>query len=112
MRSIRVIGNTIKKIAKEKNVPVSVLAESIECDENKFALGLAGRSMFSFPQLELIANKLGITIDLLVPGDEDSYNAAYVDCMNTFSNIDNMDKILDIVYDYLDVLDEVESNSV
>lgn len=109
MRKIRVIGNTIKRIAEEKKITIKDLAEHTGCSIEKTNMGLCGRSVFSFEQLEQIATFMKVDLNEIIPGDEELYNASYVDCMNSFSDVNNMDTVLDIVYDYLDVLDAVKN---
>lgn len=111
MKEFRVIGNTIEKIAKEKNISLSSLAEKSGCSDRQFLLGVKGRNLFSFSQIEKIADALNESVSKLIPGDEDFYNKNYVDCVNSFSNPKNMDDVLDIIYDYLDIIDYINADT-
>ena len=72
-------------------------------------LFLKGRAYISFEQLSLLATKLKVEVSSLLSGDEDGYNKAVVHCMNNFDNPNNRETILDIIDEYMDILDSVSN---
>lgn len=108
MKDMRVIGATIREMANAHGVAIGELADVMGCKESQVEMGLAGRGIFSYIQLKKLANFFQESIDKIVDGDEAYYSAHIVDCMVPFSNGDNREMILDLIYDYLDILDCVE----
>ena len=109
MKEIRSLGNKINYLLKEKNIKIKELASVLHQPIEDVYMGLAGRKFFSYEQLELIADKLQVNVDELfkeAPRDDCIYS---MDCMNDFSESDNQEKIMDIIYDFLDVYDSVNS---
>ena len=105
MRNMRVIGATIRKELEAKCVSQEQLAKEIEIDVNDLEMAIYGRKMLSFAQLFRISECLGVNIDALVEGDNSYYSNTVVDCMNGFEDEENRENILDLIYDYMDLLD-------
>ncbi len=105
MRNMRVIGATIRKALEDKCVSREQLAKEAKISANDLEMVIYGRKILSFSQLSKIADYLDIKIDLLIEGDINYYTNTVVDCMNGFENEENREKILDLVYDYMDLLD-------
>ena len=55
-----------------------------------------------------IPKKLGVSVATLLKGNEDVYKRTVVHCMNSFDDDSNREKILDIIDDYMDVLNAVQ----
>ena len=68
---------------------------------------IKGRLLCSFQQLNTLASVLDMPVDSLLEGDQQYYEQNVVHCMNHFTASGNREKILDIIYDYLDVCDAV-----
>ena len=105
MQDFRMIGYRIKEYAKEKGVSDSALSSIIGCDVKKMDSVYCGRYYLAYDHLESIAKYLGVDVLNLLEGKEEGYNAAVVHCMNDFSNINNREMILDIIDDYVDIID-------
>lgn len=108
MEELRDLGNRIKYIADEKGISVNEISNKTGQPLEQIYFGLTGRKMFSFPQLEEISDVLGVSVDAFFDSESDK-SLWYVDCMNEFTKKENRENILDIIYDYLDVLDSVKN---
>lgn len=109
MQQARMLGYRVQKIANSCNVSPLELSKIIECNEIQLKSFFKGRSFISFEQLSLLAQKLGVNINALLTGDEEGYNSSVVHCMNDFDDPSNREKILDIIDEYMDVLDSVSN---
>lgn len=107
MQSARMLGNYVHQLAKSNNVSIEELGEILGFTTQQVVSFIKGRTFASFSQLVSLAEKFNISIDMLLAGDEESYNASIVHCMNDFKNPQNRELILDIIDDYMDVKDAV-----
>ena len=109
MKDRRLIGKTIEKAAVKKGVSPRDIAEATGTTEREIEQVIAGRLMYTFPKMEQIADYLDVSVDTLVKGDEQYYAENAVSCMKRFQHDKNREMILDLIYDYLDVLDGVDN---
>ena len=109
MKACRNLGNTIQYLLEKKGITAEKMAAILNCSIEDLKMGLAGRKIFSFIQLEQIANELGISVGDLLSSKQNEYYVYAMDCMNEFSNEKYREEILDIIYDYLDVYDSVHN---
>ena len=107
MQQARMLGYRVQKIADSCNVSPLELSEVIGCNEIQMKSFLKGRAYISFEQLSLLADKLQIEVPSLLLGDDEGYNKAIVHCMNDFDDPNNRETILDIIDEYMDILDSV-----
>ena len=107
MQDARMIGYRVDRCANEKNISYAELSSIIGCSEVKFRSFVKGRAFVSFNQLSLLAEHLGVEIASLLSGDEAGYKKSVVHCMNEFADDYNRECILDIIDDYMDVLDSL-----
>lgn len=107
MKDIRAVGNKIKCICENKGVSTKELSDLLECSVLDVQMSLLGRKIFSYQQLEKIAQKLCVSIDEIINVKTDNYYMYGMDCMNDFTKSENREQILDLIYDYLDVYDSV-----
>lgn len=107
MQEARMIGYRVDKYATQKNVSYDELSSIIGCGITQFKLFIKGRAFVSFNQLSLLAQRLGVEVSSLLSGDEEGYNQSVVNCMTGFADSNNREKILDIIDDYMDVLDSL-----
>lgn len=107
MQETRMIGYRVDKYSKSKNISFEELRAIIGCNEIQLKSFLKGRSLISFNQLSRLADRLGVEISSLLSGDEEGYNCSVVHCMNKFTDNSNREKILDIIDEYMDVLDSL-----
>ena len=96
MQNARMLGNYVAHLADKKGLSFSDLGE---------VLG----SYASFSQISALAKLLGAPVQDLLRGDAEQYNKTVVDCMNDFQDPANREKILDLIDDYIDVVDAVSS---
>ena len=109
MQDARMIGYRVDRYANENNISYAELSSIIGCSEAKFKSFIKGRAFVSFNQLSLLAKQLGVEITSLLSGDEAGYNKSVVHCMNEFADNSNRERILDIIDDYMDLLDSVSN---
>ncbi|MBQ3178653.1 MAG: helix-turn-helix transcriptional regulator [Clostridia bacterium] len=105
MQQARMLGYRVQKFANTCNVSPLELSEIIGCSETEMKLFLKGRAFISYEQLSLLAKKLKVEISALLSGNEDEYNKSIVHCMNDFDKPQNREFILDIIDEYMDILD-------
>lgn len=107
MQDARMLGNYVGHLAEDKGLSVSDLGNALGCTENQAYSLLKGRAYASFKQLSTLSTLLGTSIEALLRGDPASYNATVVHCMNDFQNIQHREEILDLIDDYVDIVDAV-----
>lgn len=82
MKSARVLGNYVQKLATEQNVTIPELSALMNCSEQQVKSFFKGRFFASFRQLQVLAHKFGIKVSELIQGDESYYNKTVVDCIS------------------------------
>ena len=107
MQQARMLGYRVEKIADSCNVSPLELSQVIGCDENQIKSLFKGRSFVSFEQLVLLSKTLNVNVSDFLSGYDADYNKSAVHCMNDFDDPNNREKILDIIDEYMDVLDSV-----
>ncbi len=107
MKKARMLGNYVKRLADEKGLSVSELGGILGFNNQHVNAFVKGRMLVSFEQMKALADAFSVSVGELLAGDEQHYNSTVVHCMNAFDNPDNREKILDIIDDYVDVLDAV-----
>ena len=107
MQEARMIGYRVQKQAESQKISFAELSSVIGCSEAQFKSFIKGRAFVSFKQLSLLAQHLKVDVATLLSGDEEDYNRSVVHCMNDFSNDQNREKILDIIDEYMDLVDSI-----
>lgn len=107
MQEARKLGSYIDYLAKREGLTASDLSGILHCGEDQVFRLLKGRAVASFSQISSLASALNCTVVDLMKGDEESYNATVVHCMNGFRSANNREFILDLIDDYVDVVDAV-----
>lgn len=107
MQEARMLGNYVDHLAKRKGLSISDLSRILECTEDQVYSFIKGRAYASFAQICTLATELGATVEELLHGDEMTYNATVVHCMNDFQDNKNREIILDLIDDYVDIVDAV-----
>ena len=110
MQKARMLGNYVYHLATQKGLSTHELGKMLGCQEHQVKSFLKGRSFATFDQMTVLARELGISVTDLLKGNEDYYNATVVHCMNQFQNNANREKILDIIDDYMDIVDALQVN--
>lgn len=109
MQQARMLGYRVQKNADSCNVSPLELGKVIGCNELQMKSFFKGRAYISFEQLSLLAKKLKVEVSSLLSGDNEGYNKTVVHCMNDFDNPNNRETILDIIDEYMDILDSVSN---
>lgn len=107
MQRARMLGNYIQQLANEKNISIQELSKMLHCKDYQVKALLKGRAFATFEQMSVLAQTLGVTIGELLKGDAKHYEDSVVHCMNRFQDGANREKILDIIDDYMDIVDAV-----
>lgn len=110
MQNARMLGNYIEHLANNKGLSISDLSQTLECSEQKVRALYKGLAFASFDQISKLASLLGATVSQLLSGDSAQYNKTVVCCMNDFDEASRREEILDLIYDYVDIVDAVEMN--
>lgn len=109
MREARMLGNYVQQLAERKGLSISDLGEILNCNERQVWAFLKGRAYASFSQISELSQKLEVSVQNLLVGDELTYNATVVHCMNQFQDAEKRETILDIIDNYLDIFDAVHA---
>lgn len=110
MQEARMLGNYVEHLASMRGLSISDLSEILGCTEDRTYSFIKGRAFASFSQLSNLATAFGISIDRLLAGDADSYNATVVHCMNDFHDTNKREEILDLIDNYIDIVDAVDAH--
>lgn len=108
MQNARLIGNTIERLCKEKNIDIEILKSVLNCSDYQVYSLFKGLVYASFDQLIEIAKALGVTIEELLNGNKEEYRRTVVHCINDFQDDANCEFILDLIEDYIDIKNAVE----
>lgn len=107
MQKARMLGSRIRQLAEQNGIPISELSTLLRCSEGQVKSLFAGRSFASFEQISTLANRFNVSIADILAGDVRHYNQTVAHCMNQFEKTENREHILDIIDDYMDVLDAI-----
>ena len=107
MKSMRVLGDMIEKLALESNSTPDDMSRVLHCEPEQVVAMYKGRIFPSFAQMQQLADYFHSTIDALLDGDEEHYQNNVVHCMGKFEHPENREFILDIIDDYLRLQESV-----
>lgn len=107
MQRARMLGNYAQEAAKEKGLSIPAVSQILGCTEHQVLSFYKGRFFLSFPQISSLSDALGVSVEEMLRGNEEQYNKSVVDCMGEFDDIRNRENILDIIENYVDLLDSV-----
>lgn len=102
MKDLRLLGSTIRKFSQEKHIHIE---DILKCSADEAASILDGRVFPEFSSLQQLSDAFGVSVSELLNGDKDYYNKNFVHCMGAFDDPQNREEILDIIDDYLTLLD-------
>ena len=102
MKDLRLLGSTIRKFSQEKHIHIE---DILKCSADEAASILDGRVFPEYSSLLQLSEAFGIGVSELLNGDEEYYNNNFVHCMGNFDDLNNREEILDIIDDYLVLLD-------
>ena len=109
MQRARMIGNYVEYLAKAKGITDDQLCQTLDYDEKQVHAFFKGRMLATFSQLESLSELFEVSVEKILEGDEENYNRSVVHCMNQFQDVNNREKILDIIDDYIDIKNAVDS---
>lgn len=107
MQEARMLGNYIDALSTRKGLSISDLSRVLDCSEHQVYSLLKGRAYASFKQISELSKLLETPIDKLLSGDKENYDATVVHCMNDFQDTSRREEILDLIDDYVDIVDAV-----
>lgn len=108
MKDLRLLGSTIHKLSLDNGISKAKMQEVLGCSYDQVSAIYDGRVFPSFGDLCELASLFGVTVEEMLHGDENYYDANVVHCKGAFSDANNREEILDIIEDYLILLDAVE----
>lgn len=103
MVAMRKLGLSIQKFAEDRKIDNNQLACELSCDPLAIQSIFKGMAFLSVAQLQKLASLFKVEIQDLFTVDENYYSANVVHCMTPFTNPDNREEILDIIYSYVDI---------
>lgn len=98
----RKIGINVFILMQNTGLSLEKLAEELNCSYRDMCRILEGRLMLQPVELEKIANLFGKTKRELLHYEMDKF-IPELQYMKEFSNIDNLDKILDLLDEYIEL---------
>ena len=107
MKEARTIGNNIRYWSELKGFSEERLSDLLCQSIEEVRMVLAGRRLLSFPKIEILSKELQIPVEQLLESNNTVDYSYAIDCMNGFTKESNREFVLDLIYDYLDVLDSV-----
>ena len=104
MQKARMIGNYIEHKIKENGLDASFVAEYIGITENQLEQFCKGRLFLSYSQLAKIAEMLSVAVNDVLRGNNQLYEDSFSD---KFDNPKNREIILDIIDNYVDIVEAI-----
>ena len=105
MRKLRMLGNYVGYLAEQNGISDEELCGALGCGPTDLLSFLKGRRLVSFDRLAAVSAVLGTPVARLLEGDAGHYEESVVHCVGRFSDAENREMSLDIIDDYLDLLD-------
>ena len=105
MKTARMIGNYAQNRAQEIGISIDEMSRVLEFSKHETEAFLKGRILLTYKQLTTLADRLGVSAKELIEGNDAKYSSTVVHCMNGFNDEKNREKILDIIDDYMDIVD-------
>ena len=107
MRKARTLGNYVRCLVEEKGISISDLCRVLDLTEDQIQAFFFGGKFISYAQLSALSEFLGVSIEEMLEGDEEQYNNTVVCSFGDFDDVENRELVLDIIDDYLDVMEAV-----
>lgn len=102
--SLRLLGYNIETMAKNNNVDVNTIANACNLSTNDVQRMFEGRLVLTPSQINAMANIFGCSVDQLLVEPDDF--TSYGECFGKFKNPKNEEKILNIIDDYIDLIEK------
>lgn len=107
MQQARIMGNYAEQKALHAGLHVQDISRALNCSDQKVKSFLKGRSFLSFDQISTLAKILHISVGELMQGDPELYKSTAIHCMNEFDHEKNREFILNLIDDYMDIVDSL-----
>ncbi len=104
--NLRLLGNNIKCMADEIKLDAKELASACGLSLSDIHRVFEGRLVLTPVQICAIADTLKCSVNQLLVKPEGFIS--YGECMGDFKNPENEDKILNIIDDYIDLMESVQ----
>lgn len=104
--NLRLLGNNIKCMAEEIKLDAKELASVCGLSLSDIHRVFEGRLVLTPVQICAVADTLKCSINQLLVKPEGFIS--YGECMGDFKNPENEDKILNIIDDYIDLMESVQ----
>lgn len=111
MKQFREMGAMIRHLANQKDISMKELAELINVSEIDIERLCWGRVYLSYNQLFKLAERLDVTINLLID-DSKEKEEIFVQSITDHRDLsaDEIHAVIDIIGEYLDVVESVEGD--
>jgi len=104
------LGYHIRQLADKQDITDAELSQTLGYTEQQVKALMQGRVLPTFERLSKLANLFNVSVLDLIQDDEKQYNKYMTDCVGQFSDNKNRETILDIIDDYLDVVDAISAS--
>lgn len=104
--NLRLLGNNIKRMAEKNRLDTEELADACGFSLSDIHRVFEGRLLLTPVQICAIADTLKCSVNQLLVKPEGFIS--YGECMGDFKNSENEDKILNIIDDYIDLVESVQ----
>ncbi len=110
MKRARMLGNYVQHLMTQKNLSNSDLMKPLDCStEHEVQAFLKGQILVSYQQISDLSDFLSVSVQDLFAGDKETYNRTVVHCMQDFNDPEKREEILDIIDDYVDIVDAINN---
>ena len=104
MKYCRSIGNNIYNIMNQKSISTESLSEKTGFSTNDIERIFNGRLILSYNDLKDVSEILNVDIEEILKITDEN---PFTHCNGEFKDIENREKILDIIDSYIDVVEMV-----
>lgn len=111
MVNARMLGAEVERWAASKGMTVADLGKVMECSELQVQFFLKGRAYASFAQIERLAAALDTKVSVLLTGDPMRSETTIIQPEGAFRDLAKREFVLNLIYDYADVLDATRTCS-
>ncbi len=106
MKRARMLGNYVQHLMTQKGLSYSDVMQPLNLSSDHEVLRfLKGQTLASFQQISDLSKVLNVSVQDLLAGDAVVYNKTVVHCMHDFNDPEKREEILDIIDDYVDLVD-------
>lgn len=103
----RELGDRIKYFAEVNGFSSCTLGKTLNCSELQIERLYKGLAFASFKQILKLSQMFNVTVEDLIYTEKTKSQYTYVQDTNEFTNNDNKEKILDLIYSYIDIVDSL-----